>query len=80
MKMSINRIVAFLLAITYSTFAFALDCNAVRDFAGEPFGKIMKSARRNIRGSDKQIVGRVVTSERGLASKLAAAGRGVGFW
>ena len=31
MKMSINRIVTFLLAITYSTFAFAVDCNAVRD-------------------------------------------------
>ena len=74
MKMSINRIVAFLLAITYSTFAFALDCNAVRDSAGEPFGKIMKSARRNIPGSDKQIVGRVVTSERGLASKQRVEG------
>ena len=31
MKVSINRIAAFLLAITHSTFAFALDCNAVRD-------------------------------------------------
>ena len=31
MKVSINRIAAFLMAITYSTFAFALDCNAVRE-------------------------------------------------
>ena len=63
----------FLLAITYSTSAFAVDCNAVRDSAGEPFGKIMKPARRNISGSVKQIVGRVLASTRCLASKLAAA-------
>ena len=42
--------------------------------AGEPFDKIIKPARRNIPGSDKQIVGRVLASERGLASKPAAAG------
>ena len=74
MKMSINRIVTFLLAITYSTFAFAVDCNAGGTIAGEPFDKIIKPARRNIPGSDKQIVGRVLASERGLASKPAAAG------
>jgi hypothetical protein len=31
MKTSISRIVAFLLAITYSTFAFAVDCGAVME-------------------------------------------------